>query len=92
MKKQIEIKVLGQKFTIRSDSDEDYVHEVAQFVDQKMTEVASSSKTVSSLNIAILAAMNIADEFMKYKKDKEKVCDIAEKKIKSVIELIDLQI
>jgi len=91
MKKQIEIKVMGQKFMVRSDSNEDYINEVATFVDQKMSEVVKNSKAVASLNVAILAAMNIADEYMKYKLEKEKQWNQAEKKIKDVIELIDLQ-
>lgn len=91
MKKEIEIKVLGQKFMVRSESEESYVNQVAAYVNEKMDEVVRNSKTVASLNVAILAAMNIADEFMKYKRTKGKKWEMAEKKIKNVIELIDLQ-
>ncbi len=91
MKKEIEIKVLGQKFKVRSDSNEEYITRVAGFVDEKMNEVLASSKSVASLNIAILAAMNIADEFLKYKEEKDKRVGEAQKKIKDIIELIDLQ-
>lgn len=91
MKKQVEIKVMGQKFTVRSDSTEEYVNEVANFVEEKINEVMRSTKAVASLNVVILAAMNIADEFMKFKQTKDKQWDNAEKKIKNVIELIDLQ-
>lgn len=91
MKKQVEIKVMGQKLVIRSDSDEEYVSRVADFVDSKIQEVTKTSNTVTSLNIAILAAMNIADEFLRYKREKEKQAEAAEKKIRGVIELIELQ-
>ena len=91
MKKEIEIKVLGQKFIVRSESSEEYIAQVAQFVDQKMTEVMRGSKSVASLNVAILAAMNIADEFLRYKSQKEGSLQQAEKKIKDIIELIELQ-
>lgn len=91
MKKQVEIKVMGQKFMVRSDSDEEYIQQVAEYVDRKVGEVVKNSKAVASLNVAILAAMNIADEFMKYKLEREKQWQTAEKKIKNVIELIDLQ-
>jgi len=91
MKKQIEIKVMGQKFVIRSESSEDYVNQVATFVDQKMNDVVKNSKSVASLNVAILAAMNIADEYLKYRMNKERQHTQVEKKIKDVIELIDLQ-
>lgn len=91
MKKQIEIKVMGQKFVIRSDSTEEYVNEVATFVDQKMNEIIKNSKAVASLNVAILAAMNIADEYLKFRSQSERQHTQVEKKIKDVIELIDLQ-
>lgn len=91
MKKQIEIKVMGQKFMVRSDSSEDYINAVATFVDQKIDEIVKGSKSVASLNVAILAAMNIADEFMKYKDQRDKQVSKVEEKIKNVIELIDLQ-
>jgi len=91
MKKQIEIKVMGQKFMVRSESSEEYINAVADFVDQKITEIMKGSKSVASLNVAILAAMNIADEFMKYKDQKDKQVSKVEEKIKTVIELIDLQ-
>lgn len=91
MKKEVEIRVLGQKFMVRSDSGDDYVGEVVSFVDQKMNDVMKSSKSVASLNVAILAAMNIADEFLKYKNQKEKKLNEAREKIKGLIELIDLQ-
>lgn len=91
MKRTVEIKVMGQKFNVRSDSNDDYVNEVARFVDEKMNEVLKSSQSVASLSVAILAAMNIADEFLKYKNEKENKLHQAEKKIKDIIELIDLQ-
>ena len=91
MKKEIEIKVLGQKFMVRSDSDEEYINKVAQFVDEKVNEIMKSSKSVASLNMVILAAMNIADEFFKYRIQKEKQASSVEEKVKGMIELIDLQ-
>lgn len=91
MKKPVEIKVMGQKFMVRSDSNEEYIGEVARYVDEKMNEVLKNSKSVASLNVAILAAMNIADEFLKYRREKENKLHLAEKKIKDIIELIDLQ-
>lgn len=92
MQKPVEITILGQKFVIRSDSDESYVKEVAAFVDQKMNEVLQKTKSVSSLSVAILSAMNIADDFFRYKGKKEESCQGVEKKIKQIIELIDSQL
>jgi cell division protein ZapA len=92
LKKTTEIAIMGQKFMIKSDSDEDYVHRIAGFVDQKINEVMQSTKSVASLNVAILAAMNIADEYFRSQRNQEEKFVSAEKKIKDLIELIDLQL
>ncbi|MFA4874148.1 MAG: cell division protein ZapA [bacterium] len=91
MKKTTEISIMGHKFMIKSDSDDDYVVRVAGFVDQKINEVMQSTKSVASLNVAILAAMNIADEYFKSMRERDDKFSKAEKKIKDLIELIDLQ-
>jgi len=91
MKRQVEIVVLGQKFVVKSDSTEDYVQRVGQFVDQKMNEILKNTRSVASLNVAILAAMNIADEYFRYRENTELNKREAAEKIKGMIELIDLQ-
>lgn len=89
MQKPIEVTILGQKFVIRSSSDENYVREVAAFVDQRMNDVLQKTKSVSSLNVAILSAMNIADELFSYKHKKDQSVQNIEKRIKQMIELVD---
>lgn len=92
MKKTTEVSIMGQKFMIKSESDGDYVNDVAGFVDQKINEVMQNTRSVASLNVAILAAMNIADEFFKLKMDRAERLGVVEKKIKDLIELIDIQL
>lgn len=92
MKKPVEVMIMGQKFMVRSDSNEDYILEVSRYVDEKVKGVMQSTKSVASLNVALLAAMNIADEFMRFKREKETKIINVEKKIKDLIELVDLQI
>ena len=92
MQKPVEVTILGQKFVIRSDSEETYVREVAAFVDQKMNDILQKTKSVSNLNVAILSAMNIADEFFSYKRKKEQALQGVTKRIEETIELIDLHI
>ena len=63
--KIIEIEIYGQKYRIRvkGEEDEKYISHLTSYVDQKMREVAVKSKSVDSLKIAVLAALNIADEY-----------------------------
>jgi cell division protein ZapA len=61
----IEIEIFGQKYKIRvkGEEDEKYISSLTSYVDQKMREIALKSKSVDSIKIAVLAALNIADEY-----------------------------
>jgi cell division protein ZapA len=83
---------MGQKFMVKSDSDDDYVNQVAAYVDLKINEVIQNTKSVASLNVAILAAMNIADEFFRYKRERGERFSTVEKKVKDLIELVEIQL
>lgn len=63
--KVIEIEIYGQKYKIRvkGEEDEKYISHLTSHVDQKMQEIAVKSKSMDMLKIAILAALNIADEY-----------------------------
>lgn len=67
MKKALDVQILGQKFTISSDAEEDYMLKVAGYVDGKMQEIMKSPKAVTKSNVAMLAALNIADEYHRLK-------------------------
>ena len=59
----IRVEIYNQTYSIRSDGDNDYIQELAEYVDRKMREISSGTLTVDSLKVAILAALHIADEF-----------------------------
>lgn len=60
----VEVTILGRKITLKAQSNEEYIREVAQYVDEKMEE-AQGGGSASSLNVAIMAALNIADDYFK---------------------------
>ena len=62
MKRLIEVEVFGQTFTVNSEDDEEYVRQLASYVDQRMRQVGGSSKTAVPLRVAIMAAMITAAE------------------------------
>ena len=61
------MEIYNQTYSIRSDGDNEYIHELAEYVDRKMREISSGTMTVDSLKVAILAALHIADEFHQLK-------------------------
>jgi cell division protein ZapA len=63
--KIIEIEIFGRTYKIRvkGEEDEKYISHLTSYVDQKMQEIAMKSKSTDTLKIAVLAALNIADEY-----------------------------
>ena len=64
--KILEIEIYGQRYEIRvkGEEDEKYIGHLTSLVDQKMHEVAVKSKSSDTTKIAVLAALNIADELL----------------------------
>jgi cell division protein ZapA len=67
MKKALDVTIMGQKFTISSDAEEGYMLKVADYVDVKMQELMRAPKASGKSNVAMLAALNIADEYHRLK-------------------------
>src|SRR5438876_3139052 len=63
----IRVEIYNQTYSIRSDGDNEYILDLAQYVDGKMREISSGTLTVDSLKVAILAALHIADELHRLK-------------------------
>jgi cell division protein ZapA len=61
----ITVEIHGQRYSIRSALDQEYVLRLATFVDQKITAAAESAPSGDSLRYAVLAALNIADELFR---------------------------
>lgn len=65
--RSIRVEIYNQTYSIRSDGDNEYIINLAEYVDQKMREISSGTLTVDSLKVAILAALHIADEYYQLK-------------------------
>jgi len=61
----ITVEIAGQRYPIRSALDERYVTELAAYVDQKMRAASDSAPSSDMLGLAVLVALNIADEFFR---------------------------
>ena len=59
----ISVDIYDQTYHLRGE-DSEYIRRLADIVDAKMRAVASHGKTVDSLRVAVLAALNIADELV----------------------------
>ncbi len=61
----IPVIIMGETYKVRAEENVAYIEELARFVDTKMATIAEASSQSEPLKVAILAALNIADEFFK---------------------------
>ena len=59
----VRVEIYDQTYQLRG-SDPEYIGRLADYVDTKMRVIAQSASTVDSLRVAVLAALNIADEYL----------------------------
>jgi cell division protein ZapA len=61
----VTVEIAGQRYPIRSDLDERYIAELAAYVDQKMRAAVNAAPESDMLGLAILVALNIADDYFR---------------------------
>jgi cell division protein ZapA len=61
----VSVEIRGQRYPIRSTLDVNYVNVLASYVDEKMRAASESTPSGDSLRLAVLAALNIADELFR---------------------------
>jgi len=66
----VRVEIFDQAYNLRG-SDPDYIVKLAEYVDAKMRAVAEQTHTVDTVRLAVLAALNIADEYHLLKRNQD---------------------
>lgn len=91
MAEYIKVNILGKEYSIKSDVEERYVSQIGDYLNQKVGEVLKTTKTVATLNILVLAAMDIANDYYQARNLNEELTDMVESKSANLINYIDSQ-
>ena len=79
----VEVEIFGSTYRVRGEEDSDQLQELAGLVDRKMREIATQTTTVDTTKIAILAALNFAEELRRardgHDEQRDEVEEIEEK-------------
>ena len=89
MTKTIEVEVYGQRFSLQGEADEKYFHELAQYVDSQMRMLSETMKTGTPTKLAILAAINIADQLFHHKRRRKVGEGEIERRAQEILESIE---
>ena len=65
----VHVEIHGQRYAVRSDLDPAYVSQLAMYFDEKMRLASTEIQTADSLRIAVIAALNVADELFRARAD-----------------------
>lgn len=68
--KSIQVQIFDKSYMVQGELDEAYVQGLARQVDEKMRAIAETSGSVDGARIAVLAALNLADELEAYRKER----------------------
>ena len=89
MDTKIQVEIFGQSYQIKAGADPEYIKNIATHVDHRMKEIAQGTPTVDSLKIAVLASLNITDEFFQLKRQKQDVERELEQRTEKIHRLLD---
>lgn len=84
------VKIFDEEYRIKTSSDKQYVKQIANYVDNKMSVIQSGLVSKSVKKVAILAALNIADEYFKQKIKYEEHIKELEDEIKHLATSLDI--
>ena len=64
---KVQINIRGRTYTVRTDEEEIDLQQIAGYVDRRMAEIAERTDTFDEYTIALLAALNIAEDFARFR-------------------------
>ncbi|MFZ0391134.1 MAG: cell division protein ZapA [Calditrichia bacterium] len=85
----MKVNIWGMEYALKSDSDPLYIEELAAYVDQKMRALGEGSQVKSQTKIAVLVALNIADELFHLKRKHEMMINEIESTSEEISENVD---
>jgi len=92
LKRSVAVTIAGQRFTLKSDAEEAYVQGLATLVDEKMREVQRGAKTAAPHAVAVLAALQLADELEREKRGRRELRARVRDKSRAIREFLDREV
>lgn len=85
----ITVDIYGREYKIKAFADEKYIRKVARLVDGKMKELAKGSSLPSHEKLAVLAALNIADELIREREQEAETLSLVNERCDRLIQILD---
>lgn len=85
----MKIEIYDQSYNVAAEQNEEYLQELAAYVDSKMRTVAESTHLVDTVKVAVLAALNIADEMFTARARQEQLEGPLRKRVEKCVDIVE---
>jgi cell division protein ZapA len=85
----VKVDIYDQSYNISAGDNEAHIRELAAYVDSKMREVAEATRMVDSVKVAVLAALNIADEYFSVRSRQQGIEGPLRKRVEKCVALVE---
>ena len=85
----VSVEIQGHRYPIQSALDQEYIVRLAKYVDDKMRVATESTPTADNLRVAVLTALNIADELFQLRRASTEEFSSIERRTQSLIRMLD---
>jgi cell division protein ZapA len=85
----VKIEIYDQSYNVNADGNEEYLTELAAYVDGKMRSIADATHMVDSLKVAVLAALNIADETFSMRKRQQEIEGPLRQRVETCVSMVE---
>src|SRR3989304_6152797 len=87
--KPVKIKIAGEEYTVRGDTDDQTILQIADYVNRKIGEVAQKAPHQTTSRVTVLAALNMAEELFKERKNRQRELLEYETKANRLVEWLE---
>ena len=88
MKRSVTVQIAGVKYALKTEEDDRWVKQVAAFVDGKIREVQKHTRTVDTQAVAVLSALQIAEELFNERRETGELRKKIREKSQSLLEVL----
>jgi cell division protein ZapA len=89
MESKVKVNIYGNEYSIIGEAQPEYIQKIAEYVNARMKDIAKTISNGNTAQIAILAALNIADEYFQMQEIKGDLSGEMERKTNALISMLE---
>jgi cell division protein ZapA len=89
VKRSVTVQIAGNRYTLKTDEDDRWVKSLAAFVDAKMREAQKHTRTVDTQSVAVLTALQIAEELFSERRETSELRKSIRERSQSLLDYLE---